>query len=109
MNEPHKLDYAHFQSLRKGYSRFGIASVCVAAGAIIFGFVIGVLGNYGIDPFHSTGAEKQTTIASLAAIVGALLAVRAMQDVDRKKTLATLGLVLNILAFLAAITLTPTL
>jgi hypothetical protein len=48
------------------------------------------------------GNEKETRVAVVAAILGILLAVRAIQDPRHKRTLAIVGLALNGLAIPAA-------
>jgi hypothetical protein len=98
MNDPHELDYA-VQRIRLGHSHFGIASVCLAAVNYLF---ITAAGFFDITPFESMGNEKETKVATIAAILGVFLAVRALQDPRRKQILAILGLVLNGLAIPAA-------
>jgi hypothetical protein len=98
MNEPHELNYA-IPRIRVGHSRFGITSFCMAVVDYLF---ITAAGFFGITPFESMGNEKETKVATIAAILGVLLAVRALQDSRHKQILAIVGLVLNGLAIPAA-------
>jgi hypothetical protein len=99
MNERINLNYAK-NVPRAGHSCFGVASVCMAGSDCLF--IALAAPPLCISPFDSMGNEKETRVAILAAILGILLGIRAMQDASRKQTLAILGLVLNALALLAA-------
>jgi uncharacterized RDD family membrane protein YckC len=101
MNVQHQLEYAPTK-IRSGHSAFGIASICMAI--LVFLFV--VISLYR-SPFQSIGNEKETRVSFIAAILGMLLAIRALADPVRKRTLGTLGLCLNALALLAASILLP--
>jgi hypothetical protein len=103
MDDPIKLEYRGNET-RVRHSRFGVASVCLAAVDYLF---ITAAGFFGISPFESMGNEKETKVATVAAILGVLLAVRAMQDSQHKRVLAIIGLVLNGLAIPAAWLLLP--
>lgn len=99
MDDPIKLEYER-SSPTLGHSRFGVASVCMAAA--VWTFAILAAPPFLISPFESIGNEKETKVAIVAGTVGMLLAVRALQDSHHKQILAILGLVLNGLAILAA-------
>jgi hypothetical protein len=103
MDEPVKLEYVKSVP-RVGHSRFGIASAAMAAA--IYAFIIAA-AFFDITPFESMGNQKETEVAIVAAVLGILLGVRAWQDPQRKRILATLGLVLNALAIPAAVIFLP--
>jgi hypothetical protein len=99
MNDPIKLDYVRGVP-KAGRSRFAIASICMAAVDYLF---IALAGPpLYISPFESMGNEKEMKVATVAAVLGVVLAIRAMQDPKHKRGLAILGLVLNGLAIPAA-------
>jgi uncharacterized membrane protein HdeD (DUF308 family) len=82
------LDYAPAER----HSRWGIASVCMAAAVWIFAILAGV---FYITPFESRGNEKETKVAMMAGILGVLLGICALQDRQHKRILGIIGLILN--------------
>lgn len=103
MNEPHKLEYAPVTN-RYGHSAFGIASVCLAIAVLIF---VVATSFFEISPFDSLGNQKETLVSCIAALLGILLAVRALADPSRKRILGIVGMCLNAFAGLAAMTFLP--
>jgi hypothetical protein len=73
----------------------------------LFAFGVIYLERRGIDPFQSMGNEKETWIGTTAAVLGMLLAVRALQYPSGKKTVGIAGLVLGFLALLAVAIFLP--
>ncbi len=96
MNVSHQLNYAS-PPIRVGHSAYGIASVCLALAIFLFSLVVLFLG----DPFDSDFNSKPVRIGITAGILGMLLAVRALQDPNKKLILAQTGLLLNCLAILS--------
>jgi hypothetical protein len=101
MDKPIQLEYAKRAT---EHSAFGVASIFMA---IIVHLFIAMAGFFEITPFMSEGNEKEIRVAILAATVGALLAVRALQGSRHRQILAIFGLVLNALAIPAALLFLP--
>ena len=81
----------------RGMVSIGIAVAIMAFTAFVF---------IWDDPFQSIGNEKPTLISMIAGVVGILVAVSDMSEWKRSK-LPSVGLVLNVLAVLAAMVLLP--
>jgi hypothetical protein len=105
MSADHELHYAP-GNIRSGHSLFSVASLATAIAVFLF-IAICDVSLLDRSPFESMGNGKETVVSSLAAILGILLAMRALTDPTRKPILAIVGLSLNIVAFLAAWILLP--
>jgi hypothetical protein len=97
MKAPHQLDYA-FPKMGRVHSRYAIAPVCMSVAVFLFSAVV----LFWDDPFESMSNQKPIRIGTAAGILGIILAIGAMSDQTKKQSLAITGLVLNVLAILAA-------
>jgi hypothetical protein len=97
-NETPILEYSPPESVEVR----GLASIWIAVA--VFAFTAAVL--VWDDPFQSMGNEKPVRVSFFAGTLGVLIAIRDLSKA-KTSTLPLVGLLLNVLAILAASVLLP--